>query len=80
MHFQLNAAKDEVEEYLKSLVKPSNLVIFDRQNDLSRSKFVAQSFKTRWTDNFRRDGLPAVVPPVGGPTEIVMVFKYHAMK
>lgn len=85
LQFQLvlSATKDEINEYLKGSEKPSNLVIFDRQNDLSKfyekaSLLLNLSRPDGWIETFgltilegMEYGLPAVVPPVGGPTEIV---------
>lgn len=85
LQFQLvlNASKDEINEYLKDSEKPSSLVIFDRQNDLSKfyrdaSLLLNLSRPDGWIETFgltilegMEYGLPAVVPPVGGPTEIV---------
>lgn len=79
----LNAAKDEINEYLMMITKPSNLVIFDRQNDLSKfyrdaSLLLNLSRPDGCIETFgltilegMEYGLPAIVPPVGGPTEIV---------
>jgi len=85
LRFQLvlNASKDEINEYLKGSEKPSNLVIFDRQNDLSKfyeeaSLLLNLSRPDDCIETFgltilegMEYGLPAIVPPVGGPTEIV---------
>jgi glycosyltransferase involved in cell wall biosynthesis len=85
LQFQLvlNASKDEINEYLKGSEKPSNLIIFDRQKDLSKfyrdaSLLLNLSRPDGWIETFgltilegMEYGLPAVVPPVGGPTEIV---------
>ena len=85
LQFQLvlNASKDEINEYLKGSEKPSNLVIFNRQNNLSKfyrdaSLLLNLSRPDGWIETFgltvlegMEYGLPAVVPPVGGPTEIV---------
>jgi len=84
LQFQLvlNASKDEINEYLNSSENPSNLVIFDRQKDLSKfyrdaSLLLNLSRPDSWIETFgltilegMEYGLPAVVPPVGGPTEI----------
>lgn len=79
----LNATKNEINEYLKNSEKSSNLVVFDRQNDLSKfyrgaSLLVSLSRPDGWIETFgltilegMEYGLPAIVPPVGGPTEIV---------
>ncbi len=85
LQFQLvlNASKDEINEYLKNTPKPSNLVIFDRQNDLSKfyekaSLLLNLSRPDGWIETFgltilegMEYGLPTIVPTVGGPTEIV---------
>lgn len=85
LHFQLvlNASKDEIKEYLKDNGKPSNLVIFDRQKDLSKffneaSLLLNLSRPDECIETFgltilegMEYGLPAIVPSVGGPTEIV---------
>jgi len=82
-HMVLNASKDEINEYLKDSKKSSNLVIFDRQSDLSKfykdaSLLLNLSRPNSWIETFgltilegMEYGLPAIVPPVGGPTEIV---------
>lgn len=85
LQFQLvlNATKDEISEYLKGSEKPSNLVIFDRQNDLSkfyrdaslllnlsRQDEVQETFGLTILEGMEY-GIPAIVPPIGGPTEIV---------
>jgi len=85
LQFQLvlNASIAEINEYLKGSEKPSNLVIFDRQNNLSKfyrdaSLLLNLSRPDGWIETFgltilegMEYGLPAIVPPVGGPTEIV---------
>lgn len=85
LRFQLilNASKDEINEYLKDSKKPSNLVIFDRQNVLSKfygeaSLLLNLSRPDGWIETFgltilegMEYGLSAIIPPVGGPTEIV---------
>lgn len=85
LQFQLvlNATKDEISEYLKDSEKPSNLVIFDRQTDLSkfykeaslllnlsRPNEVQETFGLTILEGMEYE-LPTIVPPVGGPTEIV---------
>ena len=84
LQFQLvlNASKDEINEYLNSSENPSNLVIFDRQKDLSKfyrdaSLLLNLSRPDGCIETFgltilegMEYGLPVVVPPVGGPTEI----------
>ena len=85
LRFQLvlNASKDEIKEYLKDSKKPSNLVIFDRQNDLSsfyenaslllnlsRPDACIETFGLTILEGMEY-GLPAIVPPAGGPIEIV---------
>lgn len=85
LQFQLvlNASIDEINEYLKDSQKPSNLIIFDRQNNLSKfyrdaSLLLNLSRPDGWRETFgltilegMEYGLPAVVPPVGGPAEII---------
>lgn len=80
----LNATQDEIEKYLKSILIPLNLVIFNRQNNLSlfyqdASLLLNLSRPNSWIETFgltilegMEYGLPAIVPPVGGPIEIVI--------
>ena len=79
----LNASKDEIKEYLKNTEKSANLVIFERQNDLSKfyeesSLLLNLSRPNECQETFgltilegMEYGLPSIVPPVGGPIEIV---------
>lgn len=85
LQFQLvlNATRNEVDEYLKDREIPSNLDIFNRQNHLSTfykeaSLLLNLSRPNGWIETFgltilegMEYGLPAIVPPIGGPTEIV---------
>lgn len=82
-HLVLNASKDEINEYLENIEKPKNLVIFERQNDLSKfyseaSLLLNLSRPNECQETFgltilegMEYGLPSIVPPVGGPIEIV---------
>lgn len=79
----LNASKNEIDEYLKDVKKSSNLVIFDRQSNLSKfykeaSLLLNLSKPDAWIETFgltilegMEYSLPTIVPPIGGPTEIV---------
>jgi L-malate glycosyltransferase len=85
LEFQLvlNAQADEIEDYLGEIEKPKNLVLFDRQSDLSHfysnaNLLLNLSRPEEWIETFgltivegMEYGLPVIVPPVGGPVEIV---------
>ena len=79
----LNASQDEIDEGLKNVDIPSNISVFSRQVELG--KFYNQahvllnlSRPDEWIETFGLTilegmayGLPVIVPPVGGPSEIV---------
>jgi glycosyltransferase involved in cell wall biosynthesis len=85
LHFQLvlNASENEIEDFLRNVTKSPNLLIFDRQENVSKFYQEADlllnlSRPESWIETFGLTilegmayGLPAIVPPVGGPTEIV---------
>lgn len=79
----LNASDDEITAYLREVAIPTNVEIHPRQSDVS--SFYAQSDlllnlsrPDQWVETFGLTileamscGLPVIVPPVGGPSEIV---------
>ncbi len=79
----LNAEQSEIDDYFKSEELPSNLNLYSRQMDvssfyskadllmnLSRPNEVIESFGLTILEGMAY-GLPVIVPPVGGPAEIV---------
>lgn len=82
-HLILNATQQEIDENLKDVKLSDNITIFSRQSDLSKfyeeaSLLLNLSRPDGWIETFgltilegMEYGLPAIVPPVGGPTEIV---------
>ena len=79
----LNATKNEINEYLGDIKKTPNLVIFDRQNNLekfykegklllnlSKPDQCIETFGLTILEGMEY-GLPVIVPPIGGPAEIV---------
>lgn len=82
-HLVLNATQQEIDEKLKDVNLSDNIIIFSRQSNLS--KFYAKSSlllnlsrPDGWIETFGLTilegmayGLPTIVPPIGGPIEIV---------
>lgn len=79
----LNATQTEIDEYFRGVVLPGNIEIFSRQSDvegfyswadlvvnLTRVSECVETFGLTIIEGFSY-GLPAIVPPVGGPAEIV---------
>lgn len=79
----LNAQSHEINTYLKNEILPSNLQLYSRQLDvssfyansdlllnLSRPDEVQETFGLTILEGMAH-GLPVIVPPVGGPAEIV---------
>ncbi|CAD5109714.1 glycosyltransferase family 4 protein [Zestomonas carbonaria] len=79
----LNASQLEIDEYLFGVVVPGNVTIFPRQSDISpfyldASLVLNLSRPDEWIETFGLTvleamsfGIPVIVPPVGGPAEIV---------
>jgi len=79
----LNAEQEEVDAYFMGVELPENVSIFARQSDLSgfyagASLLLNLSRPDEWVETFGLTilegmsyGLPVIVPPVGGPAEIV---------
>lgn len=79
----LNAANQEIESYFDNLELPSNIEIFDTQTNLHpfyqwADVILNLSRPDGWVETFGLTiiegmayGLPAIVPPVGGITELV---------
>ena len=79
----LNASSREVEHYFASLEVPANVKIYPRQTDVSQFYASADlllnlSRPDGWVETFgltilegMYHGLPVIVPPVGGPAELV---------
>lgn len=79
----LNAEHSEIDNYFKEMSIPSNMTIYPRQQNVNQ--FYAQadlllnlSRPNEWIETFGLTilegmvyGLPVIVPPVGGPTEII---------
>lgn len=79
----LNAEQSEIDTYLNGIAILPNVDIFPRQTDVSRfyaeaSLLLNLSRPDEWIETFgltilegMAHGLPVIVPPVGGPAEIV---------
>lgn len=79
----LNASQNEIDECLKGIDIPSNVSVFSRQAELGKFYSKAHvllnlSRPDEWVETFGLTilegmayGLPVIVPPVGGPSEIV---------
>ena len=79
----LNALKSEIDEYFIDMPLPSNLTLEARQKDLvpfyeQTSILLNLSRVDEWVETFGLTiieamafGIPVIVPPVGGPAEIV---------
>jgi glycosyltransferase involved in cell wall biosynthesis len=79
----LNASKKEIDQYFKHLDSPSNLQFFDTQTNLHSfyqwaDVILNLSRPHQWVETFGLTiiegmayGIPAIVPPVGGITELV---------
>lgn len=79
----LNAEQPEIEQYFSRVELPKNVVITSRQKDLipyysETSLLLNLSRVDEWVETFGLTileamafGIPVVVPPVGGPREIV---------
>lgn len=79
----LNAEHSEIDNYFKEMTIPSNMTIYPRQQNVNQ--FYAQadlllnlSRPNEWIETFGLTilegmvyGLPVIVPPVGGPAEII---------
>jgi glycosyltransferase involved in cell wall biosynthesis len=79
----LNANDQEVESYFKNITVPKSVSLFSSQNDIahfynSTDLLLNLSHVDRWIETFGLTiieamayGIPVIVPPVGGPAEIV---------
>lgn len=79
----LNAEQSEINNYFENKNIPSNIEIFSKQKDLepfySKSSLVLNLSRVdQWVETFGLTiieamayGIPVIVPPVGGPIEIV---------
>lgn len=79
----LNATMEQVNEFFGTMDLPDNLVIFPTQKDVhwfyERAHLVVNlSHTDRWVETFGMTileamhyGIPTIVPPVGGPVELV---------
>lgn len=79
----LNAEQVEIDAFLDDMVIPGNVKIFSRQSNVTQfyseaSLLLNLSRPDQWVETFgltileaMAHGLPVVVPPVGGPAEIV---------
>lgn len=79
----LNASDVEIEEFFSDIAIPQNIKLFSRQSDvdpfyeaasvvmsLTRPDEVVESFGLTVIEAMAK-GLPVIVPPVGGPAELV---------
>jgi glycosyltransferase involved in cell wall biosynthesis len=79
----VNANKSEIDDYFKDIILPSNLEIFDVQTNLHpfyqwADSILNLSKPDGWIETFGLTiaegmayGLPAIIPPIGGITELV---------
>jgi glycosyltransferase involved in cell wall biosynthesis len=79
----LDATKSEVDEFIKENKIPLNMIILPSQKDVSvfykkSSLLLNLSRVNKWVETFGMTileamsfGIPVIVPPIGGPTEIV---------
>ena len=80
----LNATEAEIAEFFKDRNLSKNLILYPKQNNVhrfyQRAKVILNLSDTQaWVETFGMTllegmeyGIPAVAPPVGGPTEIVI--------
>jgi glycosyltransferase involved in cell wall biosynthesis len=79
----LNADKSEIDAYFKDIDLPENLILVSSQNDVipfykNASLLLNLSRVDQWVETFGLTiiealafGVPVIVPPVGGPPEII---------
>lgn len=79
----LNAEKNEIDDWFESVKIPSNVTIYPRQSDVSKfyksaNVLLNLSHPDEWIETFGLTiieamsfGIPVIVPPVGGPAEII---------
>jgi glycosyltransferase involved in cell wall biosynthesis len=79
----LNAFQDEIDTFFEKIALPSNIKIYSQQKDvipfyLNSSLVLNLSRIDEWIETFGLTilealafGIPVIVPPVGGPSEIV---------
>jgi glycosyltransferase involved in cell wall biosynthesis len=80
----LNALQDEIDTFFEKIYLPSNIKIYSQQKDVIPFYFKASlvlnlSRIDEWLETFGLTilealsfGIPVIVPPVGGPSEIVV--------
>ena len=87
LHFELviNSSQKDIDQYFQDLPTPENLTIYPTQSNVHpfyrRASLVLNlSHPNRWVETFGMTileamhyGLPTIVPPVGGPTELVNI-------
>ncbi len=79
----VNAKQNEIDEYFKEAILPSNLMVYPTQKDTHQfykeaSILLNLSDVNQWVETFGLTilegmayGLPAIVPPVGGVVELI---------
>jgi glycosyltransferase involved in cell wall biosynthesis len=79
----LNASEDEIGTFFENIVLPSNIIFYPQQMDVipfyTNASLVLNLSRTdEWVETFGLTilealsfGIPVIVPPVGGPSEIV---------
>jgi L-malate glycosyltransferase len=79
----LNASQSEIDSYFRAIEIPSNMILVPKQNDIipfyqQASLVLNLSRIDEWVETFGLTiieamafGIPVIVPPIGGPTEIV---------
>lgn len=79
----VNASQNEIDDYFKSIILPTNLVIYPTQKNThpfyqEASVLLNLSDTTLWVETFGLTileamtyGLPTIVPPIGGVVELV---------
>jgi glycosyltransferase involved in cell wall biosynthesis len=82
-HLVINATKDEIKSYFQRIIIPDNVIIHSRQSNMAQYYAQADlllnlSRPDEWIETFGLTiieamcfGLPVIVPPIGGPAEIV---------
>ena len=79
----LNASQSEIDSYFRAIEIPSNMILVPKQNDIipfyqQASLVLNLSRIDEWVETFGLTiieamafGIPVIVPPIGGPAEIV---------
>ena len=80
----LNASQNEIDAFFKNIILPANLLFYPQQKDVipfyrNASLVLNLSRIDEWLETFGLTilealsfGIPVIVPPVGGPSEIVI--------